>query len=392
MAKKTDNIETFESIPSQEFNSLLSDSEAIIEQALGTAYRMVNILLVKRNWLLGKRIEEDELKGESRAEYGKRVIPCLADRLTAKYGQGFDRTNLYYYLNFAKAYPSLFKVDNQTKRIVHTACGEYGTGIIHTLCGQSDIYSTLVSDATIQMSWSHYRTLLQVDSDDARLWYEREAVNQAWSVRTLQRNIASQYYSRLLQSPAKEKVEAEMKAITAPLQDKLEYMKNPVIAEFLGFHNKTDFTESDLEQSILSHLTTFLMELGKGFAFVDRQKHIHTEKRDYYIDLVFYNYILKCFVLIDLKTNTVDYQDAGQMDMYVKMYDEKYRSESDNPTIGILLCADTDADVAKYSCLHNNDQLYMAKYLTYMPTQEELRREIEQQKLIFALKNGKERK
>ena len=241
------------------------------------------------------------------------------------------------------------------------------------------------------MSWSHYRTLLQVDSDDARLWYERETVNQAWSVRTLQRNIASQYYFRLLQSPAKEKVEAEMKAITAPLQDKLEYMKNPVVAEFLGFHNNTDFSESDLEQSILNHLTTFLMELGKGFAFVDRQKHIHTEKKDYYIDLVFYNYILKCFVLIDLKTNTVDYQDAGQMDMYVKMYDEKYRSESDNPTIGILLCADTDADVAKYSCLHDNDQLYMAKYLTYMPTQEELRREIEQQKMIFALKSGKEK-
>ena len=391
MANKKNDIETFEPIHSQEFNSLLTDSEAIIEQALGTAYRMVNILLVKRNWLLGKRIAEEELKGESRAEYGKRVIPSLAERLTAKYGQGFDRTNLYYYLDFAKVYPALFEVDNQTKRIVHTTCGESEVEIIHTLCEQSDIYSLLVSETPIQMSWSHYRTLLQVNSDDARLWYEREAVNQAWSVRALQRNIASQYYFRLLQSPAKDKVEAEMKAITAPLQDKLEYMKNPVVAEFLGFHNNTVFSESDLEQSILNHLTTFLMELGKGFAFVDRQKHIHTEKKDYYIDLVFYNYILKCFVLIDLKTNTVDYQDAGQMDMYVKMYDEKYRSENDNPTIGILLCADTDADVAKYSCLHNNDQLYMAKYLTYMPTQEELRREIEQQKMIFALKNGKEK-
>ena len=302
-----------------------------------------------------------------------------ANTAEAKYGQGFDRTNLYYYLDFAKVYPTLFDVNNQLKRIVHTACGE------------SDIYSSLMPETPIQMSWSHYRTLLQVDSDDARLWYEKEVVNQAWSVRTLQRNIASQYYFRLLQSPAKDKVEAEMKALTAPLQDKLEYMKNPVVAEFLGFHNNTDFSESDLEQSILNHLTTFLMELGKGFAFVDRQKHIHTEKKDYYIDLVFYNYLLKCFVLVDLKTNTVDYQDAGQMDMYVKMYDEKYRSDGDNPTIGILLCADTDADVAKYSCLHDNDQLYMAKYLTYMPTQEELRREIEQQKMIFALKSGKEK-
>ena len=178
MATKNDNIETFESIPLQEFNSLLTDSEAIIEQALGTAYRMVNILLVKRNWLLGKRIAEEELKGESRAEYGKRVIPCLAESLTAKYGQGFDRTNLYYYLDFAKVYPTLFEIDNQTKRIVHTVCGESEVGIIHTLCEQSDIYSSLVPETPIHMSWSHYRTLLQVDSDDARLWYEREAGNR----------------------------------------------------------------------------------------------------------------------------------------------------------------------------------------------------------------------
>ncbi len=262
-------------------------------------------------------------------------------------------------------------------------------GILHTLCGESDIYSVLVSSAPIRMSWSHYRTLLQVSDDNARLWYENETIKQTWSVRTLQRNISSQYYYRLLQSPAKEKVEAEMKSLTAPLQDKLEYMKNPVVAEFLGFHNNTDYSESDLEQSILDHLPQFLMEMGKGFAFVDRQKHIQTEKKDYYIDLVFYNYLLKCFVLVDLKTTTVDYQDAGQMKMYVSMYDEKYRSEGDNPTIGILLCADTDEDVAKYSSLHDNDQLYMAKYLTYMPTQEQMRREIEQQKMIFELKQGK---
>lgn len=180
-----------------------------------------------------------------------------------------------------------------------------------------------------------------------------------------------------------------MKSLTAPYQDKLEYMKNPVVAEFLGFHNNTDYTESDLEQSILNHLPQFLMEMGKGFAFVDRQKHIHTEKNDYYIDLVFYNYLLKCFVLIDLKTTKVDYQDTGQMKMYVSMYDEKYRTEGDNPTIGILLCADTDEDVARYSSLHDDDQLYMAKYLTYMPTQDELRREIEQQKMVFALKSEK---
>ena len=228
-----------------------------------------------------------------------------------------------------------------------------------------------------------------------------------WSTRTLQRNVSSQYYKRLLKSQNKPAVHDEMVALTKPLQDKLEYLKNPVIAEFLGFKNNTDYNNqacstkrnrcikytikeewNDLEQSIIDHLIPFLMELGKGFAFVDRQKRIHTEKEDYYIDLVFYNYHLRCFVLIDLKTNKLSYQDVGQMDMYVKMYDELVRPEGHNPTIGILLCADTDNDVAHYSTLSTNDQLYAAKYLTYMPTQEELRREIEQQKAFFWLQNG----
>lgn len=209
-----------------------------------------------------------------------------------------------------------------------------------------------------------------------------------WSTRTMQRNVSSQYYQRLLKSQNKPAVHDEMMALTKPLQDKLEYLKNPVIAEFLGFKNNTDYTERNLEQSIIDHLIPFLMELGKGFSFVDRQKRIHTEKEDYFIDLVFYNYHLRCFVLIDLKTNKLSYQDVGQMDMYVKMYDELVRPDGHNPTIGILLCADTDNDVAYYSTLSTNDQLYAAKYLTYMPTQEELRREIEQQKTFFRLQNG----
>jgi predicted nuclease of restriction endonuclease-like (RecB) superfamily len=199
--------------------------------------------------------------------------------------------------------------------------------------------------------------------------------------------VSSQYYHRLLQSQDKAIVRDEMKMIATPLQDKLEFLKNPVVAEFLGFKNNTNYTESNLEQSIIDHLVPFLMELGKGFAFVDRQKHIHTEKEDYYIDLVFYNYHLRSFVLIDLKTTKLRYQDVGQMDMYVKMYDELVRPEGHNPTIGMLLCADTDEDVAHYSVLNNNDQLFAAKYLTYMPTQEELRREIEQQKTFFRMQH-----
>lgn len=227
---------------------------------------------------------------------------------------------------------------------------------------------------------------MQVIDDKARAWYEKEAAKQTWSVRTLQRNISSQYYYRLLQTQKKDLVENEMKKLTAEYQsDKLEFIKNPVIAEFLGLASNTDFTESDLEKRILSNLQKFLMELGKGYAFVARQQHIHTEKQDYFIDLVFYNYILKCFVLIDLKTQKITHQDVGQMDMYIRMYDELKRSDGDNPTIGIVLCTDTDEDIAKYSVLHGNEQLFASKYKLYLPTEEELRAEIETQKVMFYL-------
>ena len=192
----------------------------------------------------------------------------------------------------------------------------------------SEIFHSPSGKSGILLSWTHYRILLQVNDKIARDWYEKEALEQTWSVRTLQRNISSQYYYRMLKTQKKQLVENEMKELTATYQnDKLEFIKNPVVAEFLGFSGNTDFTESDLEKSILSNLQKFLMELGKGYAFVARQQHIHTEKQDYYIDLVFYNYILKCFVLIDLKTEKITHQDVGQMDMYIRMYDELKRSE-----------------------------------------------------------------
>ena len=368
-------------------DGLLNDASNIIEQAKRTAYAAVNVTLVARNWLLGKRIAEEDMHGMQRAEYGKQVVKKLSEYLTEKYGEGFSTTNLWHFVDFCKCYPSLFDLDDNILQILHLASGESEKEILYLSSGElENIFQHIVPTTPIRINWTHYRVLLQEDNIDARAWYEREAADQAWSVKTLQRNVSSQYYYRLLQSPKRDKVEAEMQQLTAPLQDPLEYMKNPVIAEFLGYHNRTDYTESDLEQSILDHLQEFLRELGKGFAFVDRQKHIYTEKRDYYIDLVFYNFKLKCFVLIDLKTDKVDYQDVGQMEMYVKMYDEKERAEGDNPTIGILLCADTDEDVARYSSMYDNDQLFAAKYLTYMPTKEELRREMEQQKQIFEMK------
>ena len=361
--------------------SLIQDACTIIDQAQSTAYRQVNEILIKRNWLLGMRIRHEVLK-DKRAEYGEQVVKDLAKALTAKYGGGFTWRNLYNYVDFYATYNGFFLNENGDS--------ENGQTILHALSAKSEnIFHALRAKSPIRLTWTHYRIILQESSKEARDWYEQEAAREMWGTRILQRNVSSQYYHRLLQSQNKDAVRNEMKQLTAPLQDKLEYLKNPVVAEFLGFKNNTDYTESDLEQSIIDHLIPFLMEMGKGFAFVDRQKHIHTEKEDYYIDLVFYNYFLHCFVLVDLKTTKLRYQDVGQMDMYVKMYDDLMRPEGHNPTIGILLCAETDEDVAHYSVLNGNDQLYAAKCLTYMPTKEELRREIEQQKEFFRLQNEK---
>ena len=216
-----------------------------------------------------------------------------------------------------------------------------------------------------------------------------EAINEGWSSRTLDRNIASQYYYRLLQSQAKEAVRDEMQALTADFQnDKLEFIKNPVVAEFLGLSPNSDFTETKLEASIITHIQKFVMELGKGYAFVARQQHIRTDMGDYFIDLVFYNYILKCFLLVDLKTSRITHQDVGQMDMYVRMYDQLKRTEGDNPTIGLILCSETSEDMARYSVMHDNERLFQAKYLTFLPTVEQLRQEIELQKSVFQSQQG----
>lgn len=338
----------------QKSDNILNDIQNIIDVSQKEAYRAVNTILSQRNWLIGCRIAEEEFEGENRAEYGANIIKKLSKELTAKYGKGFTKTNLYSFYTFYKYFPEIF----------------------HTLCGKSEKL----------LSWSHYRTLIQVKDSVARNWYEKEAYEQTWSVRTLQRNIDTQYYYRLLQSQNKDAVEHEMQEKTYNYQDdKLEFIKNPVIAEFLGLSTNPDFTETQLEKSIISNMQKFLMELGKGYAFVARQQHIRTEKEDYYIDLVFYNYILKCFVLIDLKVGKITHQDVGQMDMYIRMYDELKKSSDDNPTLGIVMSTETDEDIARYSILHGNEQLFSTKYKLYLPTEEELREEIETQKALFYL-------
>ena len=376
-----------------QIESLYKDACLIIDKSKQAAYSAVNETLIKRNWLLGLRIQHEILQ-DQRAEYGKQVIKLLSEGLVKRYGRGFSMRNLYYFIDFYQDHNDFFLMKAEREAV------DGGENKLQSLTAKSDavpsllnqipmtqILQSLTAKSPIRLSWTHYNIIQQELTAEGRAWYENEAANEMWSTRTLQRNVSSQYYHRLLQSQDKGIVRDEMKALTAPSQDKLEYLKNPVVAEFLSFKNNTNYSESNLEQSIIDHLIPFLMELGKGFAFVDRQKHIHTEKEDYYIDLVFYNYHLRCFVLIDLKTTKLRYQDVGQMDMYVKMYDELVRPEGHNPTIGMLLCAETDEDVAHYSVLNGNDQLFAAKYLTFMPTQEELRREIEQQKEFYRLQN-----
>lgn len=352
------------SVSSNGLDNIFQRASSIVEKARSEAYSYINETLVRRNWLLGKLIAEEELLGEERATYGLNIIKNLSQRLTSQFGKGFTRRDLYHYLTFFKTYSELF------------------------LSPESKVYSASTQSHGL-LSWTHYRTLLQELNNDARKWYEQEVKEQGWSVRTLQRNISSQYYFRRLASQQKELVEAEMLKLTAPLQtaDATEFIKNPVIGEFLGFTVDSSFRESELEQAIIDNLEKFLLELGKGFAFVARQQHIHTEKKDYYIDLVFYNIYLKSYVLIDLKTSQITHQDVGQMDMYVRMYDEMKRTEGDNPTIGILLCDDTDEDIARFSVLHDNNHLFASKYMLYMPSPEQLRAEIERQKSIFYLQH-----
>jgi len=335
---------------------LVDDVKLIVERGLREAYDGANSVLVKTYWNVGKRIVEEEQHGDSRAKYGKRLIDMLSQELSLVYPKGYSPRNLRDYRQFYLYFRDL------------------------------EIWHSRVPNLT----WTHYRTLLSVADDDARYWYIREASAESWSVRTLARNVGSQYYHRLLQSPKKEAVISEMLQFTKPLRDEpQDFFKDPVVAEFLQLPSNASFTESELEKAILRHLKDFLLEMGRGFAFMAEQYHISTDAGDFFVDLVFYNVVLKCYVLIDLKTKKVTHQDVGQMDMYVRMFDDLKRTDGDNPTIGLLLCADTSKDIAQYSVLHENKQLYAAKYLTYLPSEEVLRREIEQQKEIFYLQHGK---
>lgn len=332
---------------------LLNDIRGIIERGRQQAYAAAGQAAITTYWHVGKRIVEEEQQGEARAQYGRKLIASLAKELTREFGIGYSYRSLNEYRRFYLCYRDF--------GIVH-AC-------VHNL------------------TWTHLRIIMRETSPEGRLWYMKEASEQMWSTRTLDRNVSTQYYGRMLAS------QRESLTLPKPVMqdaDPMEYIKNPIVAEFMGFRKDTKFDESQLEQALIDNLQQFILELGRGFAFVDRQKHIKTDTDDFYIDLVFYNFRIKRFVLFELKTHKLTHQDVGQLDMYVRMYDDLIKGKDDNPTIGVLLCTDTDNTIARYSVLHESEQLFAAKYMSYMPTEEELRREIEQQKRFFLEQHGED--
>ena len=371
-----------------EDNMLVNDLRSIVSKARSKAFAAVNYSLVERNWRIGQRIVEQEQNGASRAEYGKHVIEVASAALTEEFGKGFSYTNIANYKRFYLTFNNL--------QILQTVSEEFNNPIQQTLPAKSsaphkeDKAESAQSELRL-LPWSHYERLIRVEDKQAREWYAKEAFNEGWSYRTLNRNINTLYYERLLMSKKKQPVIDEMKEKTKNFQqDKLEYIKSPVVLEFLGLPEDTSLAESKLETAIINNLEKFLMEMGKGYALVARQQHIRTEENDYYIDLVFYNYLIKSFILVDLKVNRITYQDVGQMDMYLQMYDKMKKGPDDNPTIGIILCTETDSDVARYSTLAKNDQMFAAKYKLYLPDKEDLRREIERQKELFLMAHPEE--
>lgn len=345
MSKPTSSIAAEASV-----GVLLVKLGELIRQGRGRALHAVDTIQVRTCWELGRHIIEFEQGGAARAAYGKRLLAELAKALSAEFGKGFDASNLRYMRLFYQAFPKCDALRHE-------------------------------------LSWTHYRILLRVDSCAARQWYMDEAVAQNWSSRALERQIGTLYYERLLASQDRAALEREAGAELLALgANPREFVRDPVVLEFLGLPNAGTVLESELEQALMTQLQAFLLELGKGFAFVSRQQRISTDSKDFYIDLVFYNFLLKCFVIFDLKRGELTHQDIGQMDMYVRMYDEFKREPDDNPTVGIILCTQKDASVVRYSVLHGNEHLFATKYKLFLPSEEELRAELDRERSLLSSK------
>jgi predicted nuclease of restriction endonuclease-like (RecB) superfamily len=348
-----------------DFNESVAE---ILRAARTKAHRAVNFTMVEAYWTIGRMIVEEEQEGKERAEYGKALLRNLSLHLSREFGKGFTETNLKYFRQFYLAFPILHAV--RGKSVAAKPLSSNQLAIRHAL-----------SD---QLTWTHYRLLLRVEKPAAREWYMTEAAEQNWSTRALERQIHSLYYERLSLTQDREAVAEEMREKTAPLANEpADFIKDPYVLEFLGIPDAHKFRESELEEAILGKLQTFMLELGKGFAFVARQQRIRTETKDFFVDLVFYNYLLKCFVLIDLKTGELTHQDIGQMDMYVRLYEDAVKGPEDNPTVGIILCTEKDHTVVKYSVLKDSKRLFASRYKLVLPSEEELRTEIERERELI---------
>lgn len=330
-------------------DAIYSGIKKILEEARNTAYRAVNFSMVQAYWNIGRVVVEEEQKGKIKAEYGQALIQELAKRLTQEYGKGFTQTNLWYMRQFFVIFP-----------------------ILHALRGE--------------LTWTHYRLLLKVENEKARTFYLNEAAETRWSTRQLERQINSFYYERLLSSKDKKPVvdEADRNALPARPED---LIKDPYVLEFLDLKENKLFLEKELETGLLGKLQDFLLELGKGFSFVARQYRISAGNDHFYIDLVFYNYILKCFLLIDLKMGKLTHKDIGQMDFYVRYFEGNIKAESDNPTIGMILCSEKNETIVKYSVLNENKQMFASRYKLYLPTEEELAKELRHEIELIRVEN-----
>jgi len=371
-------------IPMQpEGDNLFDRVVSILEQARSYVVRAVNNNMVIAYWLIGREIIQEIQAGDERAEYGKQVIEQLSAKLNHKYSRGFSTTNLRYFRTFYTVY------SNRIPEIRHIACGEFkSSGKRHTQSGVLDAMALAVEQAGIErgfspnLGWSHYRALMNVEHQNERLFYEIEAENEGWEVKHLKRQIHTFLFARLLKSRDKETV-MELACQGQRISTPADTIKNPYILDFLGLPDFQVHHESKIEKAIIDNLQSFLLELGKGFAFVGRQKRMQFDDDYFYIDLVFYNCILKCYLLIDLKIGELTHQDVGQMDSYVRMFDDKNLTEGDNPTIGLILCAKKNKTIARYSVLNESKQLFASKYMLYLPTEEELERELERERRLI---------
>ncbi|MBI4453225.1 DUF1016 domain-containing protein [Candidatus Woesearchaeota archaeon] len=332
-----------------QFNNTYTNIRQILERARNYAYHSVNYAMVMAYWQIGKIIVEEEQKGEERAEYGFSLIKEISHKLTKEYGNGFTERNIWYmrefYLKFKK-----------------------------------------VNALRAELTWTHYRLLLQVQNENARTFYMHESVNSRWSTRQLERQINSMLYERLVLSKDKKKIK-QLSKKGQIIQKPEDIVKDPYILEFLGLKENKAYLEKDMEKVLIDKLKDFMLELGKGFSFVARQKRICVDEDNFYIDLVFYNYLLRCFVLIDLKIGKLTHEDIGQMDFYTRYFEKEEKQKEDNSTIGIILCSDKNEAMVKYTALNDKKNLFASKYKLYLPSEKELKQKLIEERKEIEMKN-----